>query len=294
MRSADKRPISPEPESGPSSKARAPEQILDLLLDALEQRQAARRQSEETSAHSAEPERLAARDSAEPLQNPIQVESGDPLPASPPEEPVVSVPPPVPDESSESSSSPDSTRTPPQVETERRRLAPLPGASPSRMLARLLLAVAALVVLVNIPVNRHGTPLARIMPDSAALVIRDGLVLKAAGPDIYVLQDDKLRWISSLEAFEYFGYGWPQVRVVDQSFLDKFEIGRPLHVLLKCGGSPHIYALENSRKRWIKDITTFEAEGFVWEDVMSVDCAYLSGLPDGLSIPEDADPPPQP
>jgi hypothetical protein len=65
-------------------------------------------------------------------------------------------------------------------------------------------------------------------------------------------------------------------------------------VLLKCRTSPHIYALENGRKRWIKDIPTFEAEGYVWEDVKMVECGYLRRLPDGPSIPEDAGPPPQP
>ena len=197
-------------------------------------------------------------------------------------------------ESSESPSASWSADAALEAEAEPPRPEPQSGASPSRTLARLLLAVAAMIVLINIPVNRHGTPLARIMPDSAALVIHDGLVLKAGGPDIYVLQDDKLRWISSLEAFDYFGYRWPQVRVVDEAFLAKFELGRPLHVLLKCRESPHIYALENGEKRWIKDITSFEAEGYVWEDVMSVDCTYLAGLPDGPTIPEDAGPPPQP
>jgi hypothetical protein len=157
-----------------------------------------------------------------------------------------------------------------------------------------LLVLAVLIVLVNIPINRYGTSLARIMPDSAALVIRDGLVLKGSGPDIYVLQDDKLRWISSLDAFEFYGYRWEQVHVVEDSFLEDFERGKPIHVLLKCRTSPHIYALENGRKRWIKDIPTFEAEGYVWEDVKMVDCGYLRRLPDGLSIPEDAGPPPQP
>jgi hypothetical protein len=161
-------------------------------------------------------------------------------------------------------------------------------------LGRLLLVLAVLVVLVNVPVNRYGTSLARIMPDAAALVIRDGLVLKGSGPDIYVLEDNKLRWISSLEAFEFFGYRWEQVHVVDDSFLEQFEKGRPIHVLLKCERSPHIYALENDQKRWIKDISTFEAEGYVWEDVEFVSCDYLRSLPDGPPIPEDAGPPPQP
>jgi len=65
-------------------------------------------------------------------------------------------------------------------------------------------------------------------------------------------------------------------------------------VLLKCEGSPHIYALENGQKRWIKDISTFDTEGYVWQDVKSVSCDYLRDLPDGPPIPEDAGPPPQP
>jgi hypothetical protein len=157
-----------------------------------------------------------------------------------------------------------------------------------------LLILVALAVLLNVPVNRYGTSLARIMPDTAALVIRDGLVLKGSGPEIYVLQDDKLRWISSLEAFEFFDYNWGQVHIVDDSFLEEFEKGRPIHVLLKCQGSPHIYALENREKRWIKDIPTFESEGYVWNDVKPVSCSYLRDLPDGPTIPEDAGPPPQP
>ncbi len=36
----------------------------------------------------------------------------------------------------------------------------------------------------------------------------------------------------------------------------------PAPVLLKCVGSPHIYLLENGHKRWIKDIPTFEAQGY--------------------------------
>jgi hypothetical protein len=168
-----------------------------------------------------------------------------------------------------------------------------PTPLPSITLGRLLLALVVLVV-ISVPITRYGTSLARIMPDTASLIIRDGLVLKGSGPDIYVLENNKLRWISSLDAFEFFGYRWDQVHVVDDSFLEQFEKGRPIHVLLKCEGSPHIYALENGQKRWIKDIPTFEAEGYVWGDVKLVFCDYLRDLPDGPPIPEDAGPPPQP
>lgn len=173
---------------------------------------------------------------------------------------------------------------------------PLPGPPhAARLMARLALGLLALIVLINIPINRHGTTLATAMPDSRALVIRDGLVVKEEDdPEIYVYQNGQFHWISSLDAFEHYGYAWGDVHIVEDGFLGDFEIGSPIHVLLKCPESPHIYRLENGLKRWIVDIETFEAEGHVWEDVRFVSCAYLRGLPDGETIPPGHGPPPQP
>jgi hypothetical protein len=170
----------------------------------------------------------------------------------------------------------------------------LPSINMGKLLGRLAILVALLVVAINIPVKSHGVSLSRILPDTASLIIRDGLVLKGSGPEIYMLQDNKLRWISSLDAFEHLRLTWKDVHVVDDEFLAQFEIGRPIHLILKCQSSPHIYVLENGTKRWIRDIETFTAEGYVWDDVQLVDCSYLRSLPDGPTIPEDAGPPPQP
>jgi hypothetical protein len=268
-----------------SSKPSATEEILDLLLDALLERQSTR-QSQGEPGLTQKPEPDTEPPSA-------------PKPSTPKPAAKKAVP-----KDRQPALKPLAEPSTPDAKAQRRELRPgeegwtppppLPSINLSRTLGRLLLILVVLVVLANIPINRYGTSLARIMPDTAALVVRDGLVLKGSGPEIYVLQDNKLRWISSLEAFEYFGYTWEQVHIVDDSFLEKFEKEQPIHVLLKCQGSPHIYALENGKKRWIKDIPTFEAEGYVWEDVKSVACSYLHGLPDGPSIPEDAGPPPQP
>jgi hypothetical protein len=193
----------------------------------------------------------------------------------------------------------------PKAEVKRHPLDPepvpeLPPMSPgpshaARMMSRLTLGLLVAIVLINIPFNRHGTTLATALPDSAALVVLDGLVVKEENDEkIYVYQNDQFRWISSLDAFEHFGYTWGDVHIVEDGYLDRFEIGTPLHVLLKCRNSPHIYRLENGEKRWIRDITTFEAEGHVWEDVRFVSCGYLRDLPDGETIPPGSGPPPQP
>ena len=126
-------------------------------------------------------------------------------------------------------------------------------------------------------------------------MIANGLVVKeAASPEIYVYRDDAFHWITSLDAFEHFGYRWQDVHVVESGFLSRFEKGRPLYVLLKCAGSPHIYRLEAGSRHWIVDIPTFEAEGHVWQDVKIVPCADLRGLPVGESVPPGQGSPPAP
>jgi hypothetical protein len=282
------------------------EQILDLLLDALLERQAAR---QALSPHPApEPVGEVEQPSPPPVGPPaphlplIQAR-GSAGPASPveePEEPDFVAP--VEPEQVSADAEPGAWEAHEKAmlawETEAEKEwtppPPLPSINLGRAMARLFMVLGVLVVLINIPLNLQGVSLARMIPDSAALIIRDGLVLKGSGPDIYVLQDNKLRWISSIEAFGYFGYQWDEVHVVEDSFLGQFEKGRPIHVLLKCPTSPHIYALENGRKRWIRDIPTFLAEGYVWEDVKIVDCYYLRQLPNGATIPENAGPPPEP
>jgi hypothetical protein len=69
---------------------------------------------------------------------------------------------------------------------------------------------------------------------------------------------------------------------------------QPYPILLKCSTSPHIYLLDDGAKRWVKDIPTFQAQGFRWEDVEFVGCADLAAVPDGPPIPPDAGRPPQP
>jgi hypothetical protein len=243
----------------PGQKPTNPAQILDLLLDALLERQAKRQ---------AQPERPAA--------SPV-TPAGRPAPSSGGE--MIR-----PQRAGRPDSGEEGWEPPQRV----------PSMNLDRALSRFLLLVVLLVALINVPVNRYGVSLARMIPESASLIIRDGLVLKGSGPEVYILQNDKLRWISSLDAFEHLGLDWGDVHIVDDAFLGRFEQGRPIHVLLKCDQSPHIYRLENGQKRWIKDIATFEAEGHVWEDVRFVSCDYLRSIPDGPPIPEDAGPPPTP
>lgn len=76
--------------------------------------------------------------------------------------------------------------------------------------------------------------------------------------------------------------------------IQKIIYEEPAPVLMKCFNSPHIYLLDEGEKRWIADIETFNARGYVWDDVNFVSCDSLRRVPDGIPIPTDAGPPPQP
>jgi hypothetical protein len=154
-----------------------------------------------------------------------------------------------------------------------------------------VMIVGLAVVNVPLPMTK-GLPLARAMPDRASLIIRDGIILKASGPEIYMIENNKKRWISSIGAFERH-FQWRDVRFVDDDFLSRFEDGRPIHLVVKCD-SPHIYRIEEGKKRWIKDIPTFVNEGHYWEEVTFKSCVELRAIPDGIPIPPEAGPPPRP
>jgi hypothetical protein len=255
------------------------DRLLDLLVDEVAERLRAR-----ASLASVPSDRDQAPDEAPPRPRARGVPPAPPEPASQPalepEAEVIVEPEP---ERWEAEPGPEPPSAP-----------PIPSHT-ARLLGRLALGLLALVVVINIPINRHGTTLATAMPDRRALVIRDGLVVKEAdAPEIYVDQDGRFRWISSLTAFERRGYTWADVHIVEDGFLEPYDIGSPIHVILKCFDSPHIYRLEGEEKRWIVDIEAFEAEGYVWEDVEFVPCLYLRNLPDGETIPPDHGPPPQP
>jgi hypothetical protein len=258
----------------PSSRVN---QILDLLVEEIVERIVARGQV-------GPPDALLPK-AAEVEEPPPEPQAQVEVEVEKPPEPQIQAP---------------TERHPLELEPEPRPELELPPIStgPShaaRLMGRLALGLLIAIVVINIPFNRHGTTLATALPDSAALVIVEGVVVKEEGSeDIYVFQNGQFRWISSMDAFEHYGFTWGDVHIVEDGYLDRFEKGPGLHVLLKCSASPHIYRLEGGKKRWIRDIAAFGAEGHVWEDVRFVSCSYLRNLPDGETIPPGSGPPPQP
>ena len=119
-----------------------------------------------------------------------------------------------------------------------------PDNNMGRSLGQILVGLVVLLVLVNIPINHHGASLAQIIPKATAIVIYDGMVLKGSGPEIYILDDHKLRWVSSPEAFDHY-FHYYEVHTVEDNLLEGFGKGNPIRRLVTCPNSPYTYAVEN-------------------------------------------------
>jgi hypothetical protein len=168
---------------------------------------------------------------------------------------------------------------------------PQPSPAMGRSLAQILIVLVVLLVLVNIPLNNLRAGLAQLVPHNSAMVIGDGLLLQGSGAEVYVLQDYKLRWISSPEALQRY-FDVASISTVEDGFLEQFGRGQPIRRLVRCQGSPTVYALENGRKRWVKDPPPTNQAG-AWDRIELVSCDTLRDLPTGLPV-EDEGPPPQP
>ena len=170
---------------------------------------------------------------------------------------------------------------------------PRPNVNTGRSLGQILIVLVVLLVLVNLPINYYGLGIAHIAPDSTAVVIHNGLVLKGSGPEIYLLEDHKLRWISGREARGSYFHS-ANAHTVEDSVLEQFEQGQPIRRLVKCHNSALVYALENGQKRWVENPPPEDKTNKRWDKVYQVTCPFLDGLPDGLPIPENAGAPPPP
>jgi len=155
------------------------------------------------------------------------------------------------------------------------------GPNMGRSLGQIFIILVVLLVLVNIPFNSYSTGLAQLMPQSTAIVIREGLLFKGSGPETYVVDNYKLRQVSPEAMNEFFGH-YRKINTVEDSLLQQFGQGPPVHWLLQCRTKPDVYAVEDGHKRRI--IAPLPNGVNSWDKVNFVSCSYLERLPDGPPI----------
>ena len=170
-----------------------------------------------------------------------------------------------------------------------------------RTLSRMFMGLILIVVLANLKIIDYQALNAAVgtagnRGNERVVFARDGMLLRANNSNkVYLMENNKRRWVSTPEAFNQFGYRWGAVRVVSPEYVAQFEEGKNKDLLAACPGSPHIFTIsldpENARARrvrhHIQDVEAFSAEGFRWEDISYNYCNLLTGTVVGESIPPD-------
>lgn len=288
------------------------DQILDLLLDLLDERRERRSEpiefDEEAVVDDVLPEDVQKIVWEAGQRELLDVIDADVQPIPKFEEPKIEV---EPEKESDSAVDVDVIESPLPLVSEREfelieePLLPPETIHMNRTIGRLFVGLLGFIVLANIPFFNFAqiNKVVSSVGDGTQRIrfARDGLLLRGSGPGVFIIEDNTRHWITTSEAFEFYGHRWRSIRQVSDAYLEEFPEGDPIYVLLKCPTSPHIYALAVSHrgsqtriKRWIEDIPTFEALGFEWEQVEEVSCNYLRSLPQGDPFTDISGSPPQP
>lgn len=157
-----------------------------------------------------------------------------------------------------------------------------------RIVGQLLIILVVLVLLVNVPISYQGGGLAQVVPESRSTIIREGMILRGSGPDLYVLDNYQLRRFNTPETFDYFDNRYHlsgRIQTVDDDLLAQFGQGPSIRYLARCQSLPGIYILEKGQKYLLEGMLPISPDSR-WDRVNLISCHILRNLPDGPSIPE--------
>lgn len=124
--------------------------------------------------------------------------------------------------------------------------------------------------------------------DNPAAVRRDRGLITGSGPEVFVYDGGKRRWIPDERTFNALGFNWKSIRQIPDEKLNEMPRGSDYPVLTSSivkGSGPKVFILENGRRRWIPDEHTFQSRGLRWDAVQTLSDAELQLIPLGKDLP---------
>ena len=112
-------------------------------------------------------------------------------------------------------------------------------------------------------------------PNDGKVLYPDGFLVKSKdAPEIYFLESEKRRKITSAVLFENLGYNWNDVISINSDEIKDYPIGKdmtyPDGTLIKRDGFPVIFKIENGKRKEFTSMTLFEATNSKWADIISL------------------------
>ncbi len=122
-----------------------------------------------------------------------------------------------------------------------------------------------------------------------ALLPEGTLVKATGGSKIYVIEDGRLHWISTLDLFVSRGFQWHLVTEIDPTFLRSIPEGLPFGVaegsIVRGSTGEKVYVIEHGLRRWVPTLTTFFLRGYRWENLVVLSDEALSAILEGAPLP---------
>lgn len=116
----------------------------------------------------------------------------------------------------------------------------------------------------------------------------EGRMVKASGPNVYLIENNKKRIINSAQIFESHGWQWTSIITITDHQLNSYSSGDSIapgrHGQIIKSPGPQVYLIERNLKRPILSVLAFESHGFKWTDVINVDETELASFALGPNL----------
>ncbi len=122
--------------------------------------------------------------------------------------------------------------------------------------------------------------------------LRDGLLVKGSGPEVYFMENGMKRWIKNPSVFSKYEFDWGKIVYVTDQELDMYPEGSvidrfyryPDGALLRGRGEYKVYLIDRGAKRWVQDIYTFENLDLNWNSILDVSKNKIKRIREGKPI----------
>jgi peptidoglycan hydrolase-like amidase len=114
----------------------------------------------------------------------------------------------------------------------------------------------------------------------------DGVLVKDAKNNVYLIENGKKRAFTSAKLFDYLKYNWTKVKADANAdlYLAGAAMRYPDGTLMRSATGANVYLMANGTKRMFTSGALFEKLGYKWSSVLTIDAAELGAYAAGANM----------
>lgn len=109
------------------------------------------------------------------------------------------------------------------------------------------------------------------------------LVKGSRTPQVYVMIGGRRYYVSDAATFTHYGLSWANLATIGEETKNAFPEGPALGRLVR-GTGPHVYIIENSKKRHVQSSAGLAKAGFSWNQLIQISDDLLAIYPAGTPV----------